>query len=160
MDKPEEFLPKLAHGRNAIVVYQQEICQEELDVEKQVKQNLKDAEIQSIWGSTIYHIDDIPFKPQDLPHIYGKFREKTAGTKVRSLLKKPEKGDLPFPKDTSKLIKEASEYMPKLEDFGFSQKEIEEAAQKDKRACYDFIGGEDEGMKRCKEYIWTTKALG
>jgi len=30
----------------------------------------------------------------------------------------------------------------------------------DDRACIPFHGGEDEGIKRCKDYIWGTKAIG
>lgn len=79
-DKPEEFLPKLIRPDiENTLVYQQEICKEELDVEEAVKQALtaKDpkVKIQSIWGSTIYHIDDLPYKPAtELPHVYGRFR--------------------------------------------------------------------------------------
>lgn len=67
------------------VVYQEEICSEELAVEKAVKEACKRAKIHSVWGSTVYHIDDLGFSPEDLPHIYGKFREKTSGVRVRPL---------------------------------------------------------------------------
>jgi hypothetical protein len=62
---------------------------------------LNGINVKGLWGSTIYNIDDLPFKPEDLPHIYGRFREKSEGTKVRNLLKTPEKNDLPFPKELS-----------------------------------------------------------
>ena len=45
--------------------------------------------------------------------------------------------------------------MPDLiKDFGFTKADVE--APKDKRECYDFVGGEDAAMKRVKEYIWDT----
>jgi len=71
-------------------------------VEKAVKQSLtaKDPKVKvhSIWGSTIYHIDDLPYKPAtELPHVYGRFREKSEGTRVRALLPTPKKGELPIP---------------------------------------------------------------
>ena len=116
-------------------------------------------EIVNIWGSTLYHIDDLPYKPlTDLPHIYGKFREKSEGTKVRSLLPTPTKGELPFPKESSTLIEEASHFLPELcRDFGFTKAEVE--APKEARACYDFKGGEDEAFKRVKEYIFDTRSV-
>ena len=100
--KPEDFLPKLIRPdtENALV-FQKEICKEETDIENAVKEAIKKKDpkiqIESIWGSTLYHLDDVPFKPENLPHIYGKFREKTDGTKVRALAPTPNKGDLPFP---------------------------------------------------------------
>jgi deoxyribodipyrimidine photo-lyase len=45
-----------------------------------------------------------------------------------------------------------------VKDLGYDKAEVE--APKDKRECYDFRGGEDAGMKRVKEYIWDTKAVG
>ena len=48
--------------------------------------------------------------------------------------------------------------MPDLKDFGFNKDEI--ATQWDKRGCYEFKGGEDAGLKRCKEYINERKAIG
>jgi len=65
-------------------VFQKEICPEELTVEDNLVKSLKDSKhsvsVESVWGSTLHHIDDIPYNPKDyLPHIYGKFREKNAG---------------------------------------------------------------------------------
>lgn len=37
----------------------------------------------SLWGGSLYHISDLPFKVEDMPHLYGKFREKTKDVKVR-----------------------------------------------------------------------------
>jgi len=85
-EKPEDFLPELIDKEcDNTIVYQEEICSEELAVEKAVKDNCKGAEIVSLWGSTVLHLDDLGFHPKDLPHIYGKFREKTADVKVRPL---------------------------------------------------------------------------
>ena len=44
-----------------------------------------------------------------------------------------------------------------MDEFGFSKEEI--AIEKDKRAYLDFKGGEDEGLKRLKEYVWDTKSV-
>ena len=157
---PEDFLPKLLEeGVDTTVVYQEEICSEELRVEKAVKEALQGkAEVKSLWGSTLYNIEDLPFKPAELPHIYGKFREKSEGVKVRKLVPTPKKNELPFPSKPSKIIQGASKFMPTLKDFGFTKEEIE--TPKDKRACYDFIGGEDAGLKRCEEYIMGTQSVG
>ena len=75
----------------------------------------------------MYHIDDLPYKPkEELPHIYGKFREKSEGTKVRALLSAPKKGELTFPKDLGKESINATEYLPDLvKDLGFEKIDVE-----------------------------------
>jgi len=58
----------------------------------------------SVWGNTLYHVDDLPFKPLEYnPHIYGAFRQKTATVKVRDLKKAPAYGDLPLAKSMNKI---------------------------------------------------------
>lgn len=60
---PEQFLPQLLNrgGQNSIV-FQEEVCKEECDVEKLVISNLKKQgklHVEKVWGSTIHHIDDL-----------------------------------------------------------------------------------------------------
>ena len=34
--------------------------------------------LESIWGSTLYNLNDLDYNPSDwMPHVYGKFREKS-----------------------------------------------------------------------------------
>ena len=48
--------------------------------------------------------------------------------------------------------------MPDLTaDFGFSKQEV--LAKEDPRACYNFVGGEDAGLKRLEEYLFKTKSV-
>jgi len=99
-EEPESYLAKLVStDAHNVVVYQQEICHEELKVEEGLVKAMKNlaakekdlsVKIESVWGSTLYHIDDLPYQPKEyLPHIYGKFREKTASVRVRPLLETP-----------------------------------------------------------------------
>jgi len=153
--KPEDFIPKLVSkkGHN-VVVYQQEICSEELKVEANVKKALEkesglSVEVEGVWGSTLHHIDDLSYDPHEyLPHIYGKFREKSQDVKVRPLLETPAKGDLIGPKEKSKDISEGEKFMPELSDFGFK-----EAPKHDKRSCLKFVGGADKGHERLEAYM-------
>lgn len=50
---------------------------EELQSERKVCAALKDAGVQAkfSWGSTLYHIDDLPFKLESMPSNYAGFRE-------------------------------------------------------------------------------------
>jgi len=50
--------------------------------------------------------------------------------------------------------------VPDLEEhFKFSKEEIEGAAKPDKRACYEFHGGEDAALKRLEEYVFEKRAV-
>jgi deoxyribodipyrimidine photo-lyase len=50
--------------------------------------------------------------------------------------------------------------MPSIhKDFGFTKAELELIHKPEKRSGYEFIGGEDAGLKRCDEYINQRKAL-
>lgn len=166
-EKPEDFISQLISqekGRRTTVVYQQEVCDEERRVENALKAKLpKGTDFVNIWGSTLHHIDDLPYDPVEyFPHIYGNFRKRGDGVKVRELLPSPKKGELPMVDNhiLSKTEKNALVYMPSIEkDFGFSKQELEEFAKRDERGCYNFVGGEDAGLKRCDEYITKRKAV-
>ena len=104
-ETPEEFLKKLLGGKEltTTVVYQQEICDEERRVENNLREKLLDDKVPldvdfvSVWGSTLHHIDDMPYDPVEyFPHIYGNFRKKGENVKVRELFESPKNGDLPF----------------------------------------------------------------
>ena len=99
----------------------------------------------------------MPYDPVEyIPHIYGNFRKKGEGVKVRDLLPTPEKGSLPFIDlaKASDVEKTHLAFMPSIEkDFGFDKAEVEANSKHDKRGCYEFIGGEDAGLKRLQEYI-------
>ncbi|KAH9760049.1 cryptochrome DASH [Citrus sinensis] len=88
--KPEEIIPSLAKSFGAHAVYaQKETCSEELNVERLVRKNLQQVVLSSqsndkstnhpqlklIWGTTMYHLDDIPFDHSSLPDVYTQFRK-------------------------------------------------------------------------------------
>jgi len=50
-----------------------------------------------MWESTIYHIDDLDFNPVEwVPKNKAYFMDKTQQTRVRKLLPKPTKEQLPY----------------------------------------------------------------
>ncbi|RVX17303.1 Cryptochrome DASH, chloroplastic/mitochondrial [Vitis vinifera] len=92
--KPEEILPSLAKTFEAHTVYaHKETCSEELNVERLVRNGLRQVvlppspgqstslsssnhpKLQLIWGSTMYHIEDLPFSTSSLPDVYTQFRK-------------------------------------------------------------------------------------
>ena len=132
-------------------MYQEEVCSEELKVEHSLSKRLgKNCSIETRWGSTIYHYEDLVTPPEESAYIYGNYARKSEGTKVRPLETAPGHGSLPLPDG----FKEHLEYLPKYEEFGF-EKEME----KDERAALDFKGGETEGLKRLMDYMWNYKGM-
>lgn len=74
--KPEDVIPHLIDKDcDNTIVYQQEVCSEELAVEKKLSKCCVGVKLEQLWGSTVYHIDDLGFDIDRLPHVYTKFRE-------------------------------------------------------------------------------------
>eukprot|EP00347_Sterkiella_histriomuscorum_P007375 403349181 len=158
MERPEEFIPKLIDQEcDNTIVYQDEICSEEMAVERAVQKSCKGANVKTFWGSSVYHVDDLGFEIDHLPQVYTKFREVCGRVPVRSLFPNPKNGDLPFIENPSDIMTKATIFSPQLEDFGFTKEQI--ALGKDKRSVIEFIGGEDAALKRFKEYVYETQAV-
>ncbi|GAU28195.1 hypothetical protein TSUD_313540 [Trifolium subterraneum] len=86
--KPEDIIPSLAKAYGAHTVYaQKETCSEELNVERSVSRCLQQVvvpseesagaattsnrhpNLQFVWGTTMYHRDDLPFDVTCLPDV-------------------------------------------------------------------------------------------
>lgn len=128
-----------------------------MKVEDSLIATIKGADFVSVWGSTMYHIDDLPFNVKTyFPHIFGNLKKRTEGVTVRPLLPTPTKGQLPFGK-ISKSVSKHTKFMPDLSDFGFTKEQINKSW--DSRACYKFVGGEKNAFARLEEYIVKKKAI-
>jgi hypothetical protein len=68
-----------------------------------------------IWGTTLLHIDDLPFDPiKDFSNVITEFRKKTKTVKVRTVLSEPTMNSLPPIKELSGIEKYAGEFIPDL----------------------------------------------
>ena len=162
--RPEDFLATLVSSNmHTTVVYQPETSSEETRVEAHVKAKLQGADMVPIWGSTLHHIDDLPYDPVEyFPHTYGNMVKKQVNCKVRPLLATPESGSLPFINlaEAEQHEREASEYMPDLiRDLGFSKEEVKSSDSPDSRMYFNFNGGEDAGLKRLNEWVFNRRAV-
>ena len=63
-----------------------------LQAEEKVAASLQEQGVETkyFWGSTLFHIDDLPFKLNDMPSNYGGFREKVQNVAVRDTLEAPQ----------------------------------------------------------------------
>jgi deoxyribodipyrimidine photolyase len=50
----------------------------------------KGIETKYFWGSTLYHLEDLPFKLGDMPSNYGGFRDKVQNLTVRDPIEAPQ----------------------------------------------------------------------
>ncbi len=93
--KPEEILPQLmAEHQCDELIFQNEIMSEETEVELLLAENLKkqSCELTPVWGRTLYHLDDIPFAPTEVPLTSKAFRINTSkATQPRELFPTPVK---------------------------------------------------------------------
>ncbi|KAK8915984.1 hypothetical protein KSP39_PZI023149 [Platanthera zijinensis] len=162
--RPEDILPSIAKAFGAHTVFaQKETCCEELQVEKLVLKGLQEVilpqhvqfnpkpvntKLQLIWGSTMYHIDDLPFDTKSLPDIYTHFRKSVESkSSIRECCKLPVSlGPLP-----SSGLGEFGGFgsIPSLEDLGLQES----------KAGLHFIGGENAALGRVSEYFWNKDLL-
>nr|XP_023907576.1 cryptochrome DASH, chloroplastic/mitochondrial [Quercus suber] len=161
--KPEEILPSLAKAFGAHTVYaQKETCSEELNVERLVSKGLQQVALQSssesrsntnnpklqlIWGTTMYHIDDLPFDTGSLPDVYTQFRKSVeAKCNIRSCIRTPTcLGPPPSIDDWG--------CVPSMDQLGaYSQSQNVSKGMK-------FVGGESAALGRVNEYFWKKDLL-
>ncbi|MGB7440506.1 MAG: DASH family cryptochrome [Coleofasciculaceae cyanobacterium] len=146
---PEEIIPSLAKSLNiSAVYYHQEVTSEELAVESALKKALSqiNVKIQSFWGATLFHPDDLPFAIPQIPELFTKFRKQVEKESTVN-------PTFPTPETLPKLPDIEVGELPQLTDLGL------ETPLSDQRAVLQFKGGETEGLARLDEYFWQNNCL-
>ena len=149
MGLPEQIIPSLAQQFQVdAVYYHREVTAEEVAVEKRLSKALSriNVEVNTFWGATLYHPDDLPFKIGQIPELFTHFRKQ---------VEKKSEIYLPFfaPKKLPKLPEIEIGEIPKLKDLGLEKPKL------DSRAVLNFKGGETAGIARLKEYFWENNCL-
>jgi DNA photolyase len=69
-----------------------QVSRDEVKTEERVEKAFEKEgiEIKYFWGSTLYHIDDLPFDLDQMPTNYGGFREKVSAVTVRKSIEAPQ----------------------------------------------------------------------
>lgn len=143
--KPETVIVELAKAIGADGVYaHREVSKEEAKAEARIEGAMKEqgVEVKYFWGSTLYHLEDLPFELEGMPTNYGGFREKVQGLKVRETIAAldqlkglPSRGDVE-PGD-----------IPSLVDLGLNPNAT--LSQDGKPAANgSLVGGETEALQR------------
>ncbi len=143
--KPEEIIPPLVgqYGITA-VAYHEEATAEETRVAAQVKAALRPlgTNLQTAWGATLYHPDDLPFSISEIPEVFTRFRKETEkqSTVYENFPRPTKLSPLPSGLETGAL--------PTLSELGL------EPLCLDQRAVLQFKGGETQGKQRLQDYFW------
>ncbi|CAN6452719.1 unnamed protein product [Victoria cruziana] len=165
--KPEEILPSISETFGVHTVYaQKETCSEETSVEKLVEKGLerillhpqatspngapRTPKLKLIWGSTLYHLRDLPFTPGSLPDVYTQFRKSVeSNCKIRSCFKVPEMLG-PLPDNTMDQVGGWGS-IRSVEQLGMQKGENDKGMH--------FAGGETAALARVNEYFWKKDLL-
>eukprot|EP01120_Amphizonella_sp_Union-15-10_P005110 TRINITY_DN15850_c0_g1_i1.p1 TRINITY_DN15850_c0_g1~~TRINITY_DN15850_c0_g1_i1.p1 ORF type:complete len:540 (+),score=87.42 TRINITY_DN15850_c0_g1_i1:95-1714(+) len=191
---PEDVIPKLIDElsqENISVegVYShQEVCDEELIVEKRLVQRLKTKNIplKTYWGGqTMHHIDDLPFEPKgkgsEVLNIFTRFRHSIEGSDhdVRKPFNAPSKKDLTplqlkFDRGSIPTIRELiklggddnlSHWISHAKKFNYDFETCKKLdidknqVPKTKFVPMYFPGGETKALQRMNYYIWDSNLI-
>lgn len=166
-------------GVHVDVVCQEEVCSEELSVDKAVRAELAKTlrgtrgkfRFEAVWGSTMYDPDDLPFDGDGvfgIPDTFTPFRTKVEKVcKIGAPLDVPDDAGLRLPVDVRAIVDGSGschaslDYMPTLADLGYSSEDIESSAAVDARSAMppNYRGGETYALSRVKDYIWDKDLL-
>nr|WP_294899894.1 DASH family cryptochrome [uncultured Pedobacter sp.] len=146
---PGEILPEICKKYKVDEVYHhREVASEETEISSNVEDALWKMHInlKHFIGHTMHHKADLPFPIKDIPDVFTKFRKKVEReAEIRPSFDTPTQ--IKVPKDLE------SSQIPTLEDLGLEEPEV------DTRSVLNFKGGETEGLKRLKYYLWDTDLL-
>ncbi|MGJ3254314.1 MAG: DASH family cryptochrome [Elainellaceae cyanobacterium] len=144
MGMPEAVIPQLVQELEiSTVYYSSEVTSEELTVEQNLRNALKPLNIgvQSFWGATLFHPDDLPFYVNRLPEVFTQFRKAVERSSTVNPTRSQPNAIPPLPEiDVGEL--------PSLETLGL------EPPIYDERAVLTFKGGEAAGLERLNDYFW------
>lgn len=149
LGKPEEVIPQLiAEYQADMVLAHKEITHEEIRVEERVEHALfkQGISIEFFWGSTLYHLSDLPMPVHALPDIFTQFRKQVEKyAQVRESFPTPStlySPAIPTPGD-----------LPSLADLGLSPSPV------DPRRAIHHVGGEVAALERLQDYFWEQDLL-
>ena len=180
--KPEEILAEIAKsaiqisaeegGVNINVVCQEEVCSEELTVDKAVRAELATKgskfHFETVWGSTMYDPSRLPFDGDvfGIPDTFTPFRNKVEkNCQIGTPLDVPSNDELKMPDHAKSIVDQncnaSLNYLPTLAQLGYSQEDIESVSTVDSRTAMPagYQGGETFALARVKDYIFTQDLL-
>lgn len=147
---PVKIISELVREYEVDAVYaSKEATWEEIKQEKELQKELESeaVDLQLIWQSTLFHVDDLVQPVSELPDVFTSFRKKQEKyADIRKEMAVPNQIISP----TLPLT-----IVPGLNEFGFS----ESGAQQDERTAIHLVGGEKAAWSRLNHYFWDSDQL-
>ena len=167
--RPEDFISSLypeGSGGKVTVLASDEPTAEERRVDQKIREALSSlgpsSSLQLHWGSTLYHKDDVEAALggggiRVMPDVFTPFKDKVEGKiRIREEVPAPLNNSLgPIP---STLPPALVDFIPEFNQLPWPDQPPPEP-QPHRKAVLNFKGGEDEGLKRLKHYLWDTDAV-
>lgn len=149
--KPEIEIFEIAKTAKTSWVYcNRERTEEEVAVQDALEKNLWSIgqEMRCSRGKMLYYTADLPFPVTHTPDTFSQFRKEVERyIPIREPLPIPQ-----APMNPPSVFLHPG-FIPSLEDFGRQKFEL------DGRAALRFKGGEQEGLKRLRYYLWESKHI-
>ncbi len=145
---PEEIIPCLVKTwQIEQIYYHREVTSEETSVEQALIRNLDPygVRVEGIWGTTLYHPDDIPFTTSEIPELFTQFRKIIEKQKISV---RP-----PYP--TPERLPPCPAIPPSAPPPNFALA----PPVPDPRGVLAFVGGETAGLARLNTYFWQNDCL-
>ena len=130
------------------IIYQKEIASEEVNDENDIREVAVDlgCVTKSVWGRTLYHLDDIPYTTDKIPLTSKAFRINTSkATEPRKLIPTPSRVNIPQDLEVG--------FMPSEKEMGYSDEEIIYS----KRTHYP--AGEKAALERLEYYTFKSQLV-
>ena len=150
LGKPELTVPEIALILKADkVLAQKEVTDFEVKQEQSIELRLLkiNCDLELIWGSTLFHIHDLPFPIKNLPPVFTSFRNK-----VEKYVDVRRPFEQVLQLNPSRQLVE-SDPIPCTSQF------CKSSIEPNKNSAFPFLGGETEGLKRLTSYLWETKNI-
>ncbi len=158
--KPENIIPELVQQLNITdIFFHREVTAEEINVEKALANNVTSlgVKLTSFWGGTLHHLEDLPMAVNQLPDVFTQYRkavEKQATIRASFPLREAEGNTFALlSKGGWGDLNVSLGELPNLESLGV------QPVSPDTRGVLPFSGGESQGIKRLREYIWEEDCL-
>ena len=149
--KPEEEIFNIAQKiKSSWIFCNRERTKEEVGIQDALENKLWTVGQEIIFsrGKMLYYTGDLPFPVPHCPDTFSSFRKEVERfVKIREPLAAPTEQFEPL---TCEI--EPGE-MPTIQNFGH------ESSEADKRAAFQFKGGETAALQRLEDYLWNTDAI-
>lgn len=129
--------------------YHFEAADEEIQIEADVKERLikNGVEAKGFWGSTLFHLDDLPFPIEKLPPVFTQFR---IACEQKARIRPPLPAPVSLPPPPPGM---PSGELPTMAELGL------ESPPEETRSVLTFQGGETAAIQRLNHYFWQTDRL-